>query len=171
MSTKKRRTPVQEAVLALRKQLGLTQQQLAVAMNVTVVTVCRWETSRPPSGFSLVQLMMFARRCDTAELSNLFEKHIWEEIRSSQQQQRQYVITRLPDRAAETALSELRARKDHPLIGAEYVKVLRTIERAIRLLTEQVSATDAGASQMLQQTHEDLKQELRDEENRTKTKR
>lgn len=40
--------------------MGITQQQLAVALGLAVVTVARWETSRPPSIDSLLKLSYFA---------------------------------------------------------------------------------------------------------------
>ena len=54
------RTPVQDAILSLRKNLRLTQAALAQRMGVTDVTVCRWETSRPPERGRLAALEMFA---------------------------------------------------------------------------------------------------------------
>ena len=40
-------------VAAIRKALGLTQKELAHALNVHVQTVWRWEASRPPEGLPL----------------------------------------------------------------------------------------------------------------------
>jgi transcriptional regulator with XRE-family HTH domain len=48
------------AVRELRHTLGLTQQQLAVALGLAVVTVARWETSRLPSTDALINLSNFA---------------------------------------------------------------------------------------------------------------
>jgi transcriptional regulator with XRE-family HTH domain len=48
-------------VLDLRAALGgITQQELAVRMGKAVVTIARWETSRPPSGPELFGLCGFA---------------------------------------------------------------------------------------------------------------
>jgi transcriptional regulator with XRE-family HTH domain len=162
--SRKKRTPLQEAVLALRERLHLTQQQLATAMDVTVVTVCRWETTREPSGLSLAQLMMFARSRGEAELGDVFEEAIWKVIgplsRWRWEDKRQLAV--------EAALSELRARRDDPLIGPEYRKILRAIERAVRLIVEHGPAGDASVLPVLQ-TYRDLKQELHDEKKRTQT--
>jgi transcriptional regulator with XRE-family HTH domain len=59
--TTKPRTHVQQAVIDLRAALGgITQQELAVRMGKAVVTIARWETSRPPSGPELFGLCGFA---------------------------------------------------------------------------------------------------------------
>jgi transcriptional regulator with XRE-family HTH domain len=167
LSTRKK-TPIQQAIINLRERLHLTQQQLAMAMNVTVVSVCRWETSRPPAGFSLVQLMDFARRSGAADLADIFEKAVWGDIHGNVSPERQYIVLRIPGRAPETALNELRAAKDHPLVGPEYRKVLRDLEHGVKLL-EKVLAGDPGASELLRLTRRDLEEELEHEEKRTKT--
>jgi transcriptional regulator with XRE-family HTH domain len=60
-TTTKPRTHVQQAVIDLRAALGgITQQELAVRMGKAVVTIARWETSRPPSGPELFGLCGFA---------------------------------------------------------------------------------------------------------------
>ena len=45
-----------EAVRRLRAFLGETQEQFALRMNTAVVTIARWETSRPPGGKALKAL-------------------------------------------------------------------------------------------------------------------
>ncbi|HEX4715607.1 MAG TPA: helix-turn-helix domain-containing protein, partial [Ktedonobacteraceae bacterium] len=55
-----KKTPVQEALVELRHQLNLTQQQLTYELKVGAMTVSRWETNRSPSGQSLVLLADYA---------------------------------------------------------------------------------------------------------------
>ena len=55
-------TRAQQAVIDLRKALGVTQQRLATMMGKSLVTVARWESSRPPTGASLYELLLFAER-------------------------------------------------------------------------------------------------------------
>ncbi len=164
MSTKKR-TPIQEAVVALRKRLQLTQQQLAVAMNVTVVTVCRWETSRPPSGLSLLQLDGFARGSGANEIAETFKAAISEEC------PRQYIVTRLPERAGEAALTELRAYKDVPCIDREYRKALRALERAHRRLIEEARANIRTGGSGLMAYMQDLQGQRKPQAIRTHARR
>lgn len=69
----KKRTPIQENVVALRKALGLTQQDLAVRMGRAINTVARWETSREPAGISLLQLRDFALTSGLPEIAAGFK--------------------------------------------------------------------------------------------------
>jgi transcriptional regulator with XRE-family HTH domain len=185
MSTEKKE-PVQKAVIALRQHLGMTQQQFAEGLDVTVVTVCRWETSRPPTGFSLFRLLFLAREHKLTEIAAALAKSVDEGLKrnlirhlreaeaflkareATRRDLRQFAVPRAASRTAETALSQLYATKDHPLIGSAYLKILRVIEEALSI-AERVFFDNTVASQMFALTHEDLKQELEDEEKRSKT--
>lgn len=67
-----RREEHQAALVELRRRLGLTQQQLAVALGKAVVTVARWETRRAPSARELVALGAFCRSAGQHDLADLF---------------------------------------------------------------------------------------------------
>ncbi len=56
----KPRTAVQHALVDLRRQLGITQLELALALSVTPATTARWETTQPPRGRVLQRLAEFA---------------------------------------------------------------------------------------------------------------
>ena len=58
----KPRTAVQQALVALRRHLGITQLQLALELNVTPGTTARWETTHAPRGRALQQIADFAER-------------------------------------------------------------------------------------------------------------
>jgi DNA-binding transcriptional regulator YiaG len=77
----KAKTPAQMALLAMRDKLYLTQQELAAAMGVTSVSVCRWETSRSPAGMSLLRLFLFARRAGARQAAGVFQEALAEELR------------------------------------------------------------------------------------------
>lgn len=62
-------TRLSDAVAALRKRMGLTQPQFAALLKVTLVTVARWETTRPPSGDTLIVLRRLS-----SKLVELFRK-------------------------------------------------------------------------------------------------
>jgi transcriptional regulator with XRE-family HTH domain len=62
-------TPAQQAVIDLRRALNLTQQKLANLMGKSMVTVARWESSRPPTGASLYELLLFAHRHGQEEIA------------------------------------------------------------------------------------------------------
>jgi transcriptional regulator with XRE-family HTH domain len=72
MSTKKR-SPVQQGIIALRRKLGMSQQDLAVAMDKNMMSISRWETSREPRGYSLLQLSHFAHSQQAPEIAQIFE--------------------------------------------------------------------------------------------------
>ena len=74
MSTEKSksRTKTQDAIVALRKTRGLTQQSLAALMGHTTATVGRWEAIREPHGMSLVELAKVARNFEREDLYEIF---------------------------------------------------------------------------------------------------
>ena len=69
-------TPVQEALVEMRARLGMTQPQLAYRLGVNPVTVCRWETVRPPKGIFLYKLADFAREVEDQAVAAVFDKEI-----------------------------------------------------------------------------------------------
>jgi DNA-binding transcriptional regulator YiaG len=71
-------TAAQQAVVDLRRVLNLSQQKLATLMGKSIVTVARWETSRPPTGASLYELLMFAHRRDLKDIARVFADVIGE---------------------------------------------------------------------------------------------
>jgi transcriptional regulator with XRE-family HTH domain len=83
-------TPAQQAVIDLRRALGLSQQKLATLMGKSIVTVARWETSRPPTGASLYELLLFAERRGQREVARALAdvlgkagnpgKALWEDL-------------------------------------------------------------------------------------------
>jgi transcriptional regulator with XRE-family HTH domain len=75
--TAKPRREIQWAIVALRQKLNFSQNELAQAMQVHPVTVCRWETSRPPRGESLLQLFAFAQQADVPLVVSAFRKALF----------------------------------------------------------------------------------------------
>jgi DNA-binding transcriptional regulator YiaG len=67
-------TPSQAAILGLRKKLKWTQREMANWLGVSVISVCRWETVRPPKGLSLMKLIGLARSVKAAEEEAVFEE-------------------------------------------------------------------------------------------------
>jgi transcriptional regulator with XRE-family HTH domain len=65
-------TLAQRGVIDLRRALGLSQQKLATLMGKSIVTVARWESSRPPTGVSLYELLLFAERRGQREIARVF---------------------------------------------------------------------------------------------------
>lgn len=73
---------VLEAVRNLRKALGDTQQSFAQRLGLAISTVVRYESTRPPKGTALAQLIQVARENDLPEIAQLFAEALASELRS-----------------------------------------------------------------------------------------
>jgi transcriptional regulator with XRE-family HTH domain len=71
--TSRKKSAVSLALTALREGLGDTQQQFAVRLATTTVTIARWETSHPPSGKTLERLIKVAKKYRHAESMKIFD--------------------------------------------------------------------------------------------------
>jgi len=56
----KPKNSVSVTLIGMRRQLGMTQAELARALGVALPTVGRWESWSPPTGKSLERLVLFA---------------------------------------------------------------------------------------------------------------
>jgi transcriptional regulator with XRE-family HTH domain len=165
MSTGKKRTPIQEAVIEMRKRLELTQQQLSEALGVVLPTVGRWESSRPPSGFSLARLYMYAQRFDnTRDLSEIF----WQAAEA----ERRSVISRLPRSIPERALWQVRTMAQHrpEKMREPYLVVLRALLDAHAKLLGVTTWPEELFDEEINwdTTHYELKREIEREEEKSK---
>jgi transcriptional regulator with XRE-family HTH domain len=167
VSRKKNRTSQQQAVVSLRKSLGLTQRELAAALKVTVTTVCRWETSRPPSGAHLRELARFAHDAGEIEICNILMQPFAPEESPELLRELRGTPTPLP---VEDACSELRLYcKDYPLIADQYLKLLEHLKdvhvalviEAIAALGRSPSTEQANKVLQFQRTHERLQEEVK----------
>jgi transcriptional regulator with XRE-family HTH domain len=75
----KKRTSVQQAMAALRKQMGWTQAKLAEILRVQLPSVGRWETTEPPTGVSLARLHRIAAREGASKLAKVFWRALEQE--------------------------------------------------------------------------------------------
>jgi transcriptional regulator with XRE-family HTH domain len=66
------KTPVQQALVDLRRRLGITQLELALKLGLTPVTPARWESSHLPHGHRLDQLARFAEEHEAPDLARIF---------------------------------------------------------------------------------------------------
>jgi hypothetical protein len=76
---KKKRTAIQQAIIALRQTRDFTQQDLAQYMKHDLSTVGRWEAMRPPRGLSLVELGKVAYDFGRDDLREIFERELEKE--------------------------------------------------------------------------------------------
>jgi transcriptional regulator with XRE-family HTH domain len=79
-SVLKPRLRAQDALIRLRRELGMTQQDLAVKLGKAVVTVARWETSRSPSEEALLQLQTLASEAGLHEVAIEFKIALSEQL-------------------------------------------------------------------------------------------
>ena len=63
---------ITEAIRALRKQVGLTQQQLAVELKLAVSSVARYEAGNKPEGRILYALYQLAAKYEIPEAGGVF---------------------------------------------------------------------------------------------------
>src|SRR5215471_15892976 len=76
MPKKVEATDAQNAMRDMRRELGFSQQDLAVAMKKSVVAVARWESSRSPNGVALMELAKFARKHQLYDIWIRFQKEL-----------------------------------------------------------------------------------------------
>ena len=73
-------TRVKQALIRLRSELEFSQRGLADELNVTQVSVARWETGREPRGLHLFLLGKLARSSGENSLAEIFENALREEF-------------------------------------------------------------------------------------------
>ena len=118
----------------MRHQLGLTQLELAIALDVTPITITRWETSYPPRENGLFKLATFAHQRGELIWASIFDAGLEqaEEIRYRRG-------TRMADDSLdlEAAISNVyRAVTAHPdpRLMARWIQILNALIPAHRLV-------------------------------------
>jgi transcriptional regulator with XRE-family HTH domain len=163
--SRRKKTPVQSALISLRERLHMTQQQLAQKLSVSTVSVCRWETSRPPTGLSLQTLARFAEESDAREEAAVLQEALNDE-------QRPYL--KLPIAPDEEALRELRRGANYsPSIRDAYLNVLRKLRDAHERLRRDAYGFDREGLEyeLLDNTQKNLEWMLKNYEKQTTTER
>jgi transcriptional regulator with XRE-family HTH domain len=133
--TTRNKTPAQQALIDLRQQLNMTQQDLAVAMNTTTTSVARWESSLSPHGRVLDQLARFAASQGLPEWEALFRRAIAQE--SFLKRNRDYFLT---DEGLELqiAVANIYQFREHPKIARHFADMLDAIVVAHRQVAKLV---------------------------------
>jgi transcriptional regulator with XRE-family HTH domain len=163
--SRRKKTPVQSALIDLRERLQMTQQQLAQALSVSTVSVCRWETSRPPTGLSLQTLARFAEESRALEEAAILQDALNDE-------QRPYL--KLPIAPDEEALRELRRGANFfPGIRRAYLDVLHKLRDAHEgLLRDALRVEREGLEhELLDNTQKNLEWMVKNYEKQTTTER
>jgi transcriptional regulator with XRE-family HTH domain len=166
------KTHVQEALVAMRGRLNLTQQQLAIALKVATVTVGRWESIRSPTGSSLTALASFAHEAGDEESAKIFHQAAFPKAIHIDLARSEAETMAL---APEVALRQIRGHIRNPAVKAEYVKVLRALLRAHQVLTYQAVESLKGKSEfyadlaLIAPAQQNLRKELNEQQGK-KTK-
>jgi transcriptional regulator with XRE-family HTH domain len=157
----KPKTRVQLALRALRQKMGMSQQRFSEALGVTLVTICRWETSRPPTGHTLAELARFARHiAQDAEAADVFDQAFLEDPAAQKR-------VRMPESIVESTLRDIQTNKADPEMRQAYIEILQAMERAYAMLVEHGLASKQGMAehqfQAMTRFHQLLKWELESE--------
>jgi transcriptional regulator with XRE-family HTH domain len=165
-SVSTQKTPVQKALVAMRKRLKLTQQQLATAMKLALPTIGKWESTRSPTGSSLAQLASFAHQAGDEESAKIFHQAA---IPNSVYDDIDQFETQMLARAGEAAIRQLRNCKHNPRVAAEYLKVLRALLRAYHVLTDEAveglkRQTYSWNLESIAQAYQNLRKEIENEQ-------
>src|SRR5690349_5539275 len=80
--TTRTRSPISEALRALRRTLGESQQQFANRNKSAVTTIARYETSSPPTGNALAHFTRIANEAGRPDLATIFDTALANELRA-----------------------------------------------------------------------------------------
>jgi transcriptional regulator with XRE-family HTH domain len=128
--TTRTRSPISEALIALRHTLGEGQQQFANRVKSAVTSIARYETSNPPTGKALARFTRIANEAGRPDLAAIFDTALAEELRA--------LAARLgqPENSPESeqrawlhALDEIRL-EDQP----KFASIIETIAKTISAL-------------------------------------
>lgn len=74
--TSRPKSKLSRALIELRSRLGESQQTFSNRLEVSMVTVSRWERDWPPRGSLLRQIRDLAREKEYSDLALIFEDHL-----------------------------------------------------------------------------------------------
>jgi transcriptional regulator with XRE-family HTH domain len=146
------RTAVQQALIELRRQLGITQLQLARELDVTPITTARWETSQAPRSNALKRIAEFAERRGALVWAEVFRK-VLAEPRDDARYQRGVHLPEEPHQDLADAFRNVsRAAwwfQDDPLLMTHWTRILEGLIPAHRLVIQRAIRHNAGVDDMV----------------------
>jgi transcriptional regulator with XRE-family HTH domain len=138
-------------LLDMRRTLGLSQRELAKQMGKAVITVAKWETSRSPSGQSLVDLRNFAHAKNLPDHEAAFEFELRRSVIATEGPVvRMESLPGAP--LAQTIPFETAAEMEAMLAARHMVRTKQTFQKAlrdIRLVMKLFSARNPGEAVLL----------------------
>jgi len=147
----KPRTAVQHALIELRRQLGLTQLQLALLLDVTPTTTARWETTHPPRGPALLRIAQFAEGRGALVWAKIF-REVLAEQRDDVRYQRS---VHLPEEPHSDLLEAFRNVShaiwwsEDPSLMSYWTSILEALIPAHRLVIQRAIRHNAGVDEAL----------------------
>jgi transcriptional regulator with XRE-family HTH domain len=148
----KPRTAVQQALVELRRQLGITQLQLALELDVTPTTAARWETTHPPRGPALERIARFAEERGALVWARVFRESLAEQ-RDDVRYQRAVQPFEEPHVDLMQAFGNVSRAVwmfgDDPRLMAYWVRVLDALVPAHRLVIQRAIRHNSGVEDAL----------------------
>jgi transcriptional regulator with XRE-family HTH domain len=148
----KPRTALQQALVALRRHLGITQLQLALELNVTPGTTARWETTQPPRGRALEQIANFAERRGALVWTQTFRAALAEQRKDLRYQRRWNPIDDMHsylEAAIRNVYMAVRTFGDDRRLVTYWANILEALIPAHRIVTHYASRQNAGVDELV----------------------
>jgi transcriptional regulator with XRE-family HTH domain len=149
------RTAAQYALIDLRKQLAMSQQDLAVALGTTTRSVARWETAAFPRGRIVKRLEQFATKRGLTEHAGQFRRLLKQE--QFLNANRKFFMTS-EGLDLQVAIAKVRASRNDPKTAHYWAEAIKNLSAAVwRVLNLPVrEGADAWEVEELCDLHERL---------------
>ena len=139
------RNAVSETVRKLRGSFGETQEEFARRMDTAVVTIARWETSRPPRGKALKALAELARSKSLPEYADVFEQAARGEIPPLRRTVKFKEIEPQDEEEASLFAAVARINRNRGEYRKDFSRLKKAVERAMNDINELVAEAQASA--------------------------
>jgi transcriptional regulator with XRE-family HTH domain len=143
----KPRTGVQQALIEMRRQLGITQLELARVLDVTPTTTARWETTHPPRGPALQRIAEFAEGRGALVWAEVFRKALAEQREDARYQRYVHLPQAVHQDLADAFRNVSRAVwwfGDDPRLITYWGRILDALMPAHRLVIQRAIRHNAG---------------------------
>jgi transcriptional regulator with XRE-family HTH domain len=146
----KPKTAVQQAIVDLRRQLGLTQLELALALDVTPITITRWETSYPPRENGLFKLATFAHQRGEIVWASIFNGALEQAEETRYSRQLRVVDDSLDFEAAISNIYRAVRASPNPRLRNRWIRVLEALVPAHRLVIQSAISNNQAVQEMVE---------------------
>jgi transcriptional regulator with XRE-family HTH domain len=122
------RTAAQSALIDLRAQLHMSQQDLSAALGTTVRSVARWETASFPHGRIVKRLEQFATKRGLTEHAAQFRRLLRQE--QFLNANRKFFLT-VEGLDLQVAIAKVRQSRKDPKVAHHWANVLKNLGAAV----------------------------------------